>query len=180
MPIISSDILFRLSVPSASAGNANAQSNVSNSLGGFVSTTNIVDNTLNNLFDDVSGQENADEDVEYRCIFVLNNHATLTLRNTVVWISSEVADGANISIGLDPAGATTKTSGTAQAAIIAAEGNAPAGVTFSAPTSKATGLSIGSLAAGYCYAIWLRRTATNSAAKSNDGVTIKIEGDTEA
>lgn len=41
----------------------------------------------------VTGDENAASDVEYRCIFVHNNHATLTLQGVVVWLSAEVAGG---------------------------------------------------------------------------------------
>lgn len=180
MPITSNDILFRLSAPSASAGNVNAQANVNNSLGRFISTTEIDNNTLNNLFDDITGTENAAESEDYRCIFILNNHATLTLYDTKVWISSEVSGGANISIGLDTYGATAKDSGSAQAVVIAAEDDVPEGIVFSAPTDKTAGLSLGDLAAGECYAIWVKRTATDSLAKNDDGVTIKVEGDTEA
>jgi hypothetical protein len=52
--------------------------------------------------------------------------------------------------------------------------------TFSSPTTKGTGLALGDIAAGSCRAIWIKRTAANSAALNNDGVTIRIEGDTAA
>ena len=57
---------------------------------------------------------------------------------------------------------------------------APAGVTFSAPATKAAGLVIGDIPAGSAKAIWFRRTAANSAAIDNDGVTLNIAGDTTA
>ncbi len=56
----------------------------------------------------------------------------------------------------------------------------PAGITFSAPTTKGTGLNLGSLNAGQVRAIWIRRTAANTVAVSNDGATIRVEGDTAA
>lgn len=178
MAITSTDILFRYSTGSG-PGDANPGS-APGSLGGFVSTTTITSAVLNNLFDDVTGDENAALDDEYRCFFVLNNHGTLTLQNAVVWLSAEVAGGADADIGLDPVGVTAKGSASAQADTIADEDTPPTGVTFSAPGDKATALVIGDIPAGSVAAIWVRRTATNSAAQSNDGATIRIEGDTAA
>ncbi len=180
MAIVSGDILFKLAVTTGSAGNSTAQANPNNSLGKYISTTQIVDATTDNLFDDISGDENAASTVDYRCYFVHNSHATLTLTAAKAWISAEVAGGASVAIGLDPAGATAIGSSSAQAATIANELAAPAGVTFSAPTTKGAGLSIGSLPNGQCIAIWVRRTAANSAAVNADGATIKVEGDTAA
>ena len=180
MAISATDILFKLSIKTGTAGNQNAQANVNESLGKYISTTEIVDATLNNLFDDVSGDENAASDVEYRCIFVHNAHATLTWQGVVCWISAEVAGGANAAISIDTTVASPIGQTTAQALEVAGEDTAPTGLTFSSPTTKATGLSIGDLAAGNCRAIWIRRSATNSAALNNDGVTVRCEGDTAA
>ena len=181
MPITSSDIKIRLSIKTGSAGNSLAQSDVNASLGKYISTTNVTDNTANNLFDDISGDENAASTVDYRCIFVYNSHSTLTYLTPKVWLSSEVAGGASIAIAIDDIAASDLTSGSAQAAEIATETTTPTGVgAFSSPTSKGTGLSLGSLAPGKVRAIWVRRTAANSAALNSDGVTIAIEGDTTA
>lgn len=180
MSISSSDLLFKLSVTTGSAGDSTAQADPNASLGKYISTTQITDATLNNLFDNVSGDENYASDVEYRCFFIHNNHASLTLQSAVAWIYSEVSGGASVAIGLDPAGVTIKSSSSAQAATIANESSAPAGVSFSSPTSKGTGLSIGNIAAGYCQAIWIRRTAANTVAVDSDGATIRVEGDSAA
>jgi len=180
MPITESDLHYKLSVPSATQGGSSSQSNVNASLGKWCSTTDITDNTLNNLFDDISGDENTAQESEYRCIFFHNAHASLTLQNAKLWISSEVSGGANISIGLDTTGASSYTSTSQQALEVANEDTAPTGITFSAPTSKATGLSIGNLSPGYVIGIWVKRTATNSSAMTNDGVTLRVEGDTAA
>jgi hypothetical protein len=180
VPISSSDLLYKLSVTTGSAGNSTAQGNPNNSLGKYLSTTQITDNTLNNLFDDISGDENAASTVDYRCMFVHNNHGTLTLQSPVAWISSEVSGGASVAIGLDPAGVTNIGSSSAQAATIANETTAPAGVTFSAPTTKSAGLSIGNIGPGQCAAIWVRRTAANTAAANSDGAVIRTEGDSAA
>jgi hypothetical protein len=180
MPIAASDIKWKLSTTAGSAGNSNPQANPNDSLGKYISTTEIVDATLNNLFDDISGDENVNMTVDYRCIFIHNSHASLTYISPVVWISSEVSGGANAAIGVDPAVASDIGSSSAQAAEIADENSAPAGVTFSSPTTKGTGLALGNLAPGQCRAVWIRRTATNSAPINNDGVTLRVEGDTMA
>lgn len=178
MPVQSSDVLYKLSVTTGSAGNTTAQGNVNSSLGKYISTTQLTDNVLNNLFEDISGDENAASTVDYRCVFIHNAHASLSLTSTFLWISSEVALGASIAIGLDPAGATAVGSAPVQATTIANELAIPAGVSFSSPTSKGVGLNIGTLAAGQCIAFWIRRTAINNAALNNDGATFSVEGDT--
>lgn len=180
MPIASSDIKFKLATTSGSAGNSLTQGNVNNSLGKFISTTEITDATINNLFDNISGDENAASTVDYRCFFVHNAHGSLTLQSPVVWISAEVSGGASVAIGIDTTAASAVGSGSDQALTIANENTAPAGVSFSSPTSKGAGLALSNLAAGNCRAIWVRRTAANSAALNNDGATIRVEGDTAA
>ncbi len=180
MAITTGDILFKLSV-AAAAGNTTAGTPAT-SLGDQISTTQITDATLNNLFDDVSGDENAASDVEYRCIFVHNAHATLTWQTVVVYLSAEVGGGANAAIAIDDFAASPIGQASAQADVIADENTAPGtGVgAFSSPTTKATGLSLGDIAAGSCRAIWVKRTATASAALNNDGVTLTVVGDTAA
>lgn len=172
------DVQFHFSVVAA-AGNTTASA-AATSLGDQISTTQITDATLGNLFDNVSGDENLASVVDYRCYFVRNLHGSLTWENVKVWLSAEVAGGASAAIGLDPAGVTVLGLASAQAATIATELNAPAGVSFSAPTTKAGGLSIGNIPAGSVAAIWVRRTAAATSAVDNDGVTIKCEGDTGA
>jgi len=179
VPIASSDIKYKYSVTSGSAGNSTAGT-AGGSLGKYVSTTEITTATLHNLFDVISGDENAASEAEYRCIFIHNSHATLTLQNAVVWMVSEVAGGANAAISVDTTAASAVGSASAQAKEVADENTAPSTQTFSSPTTKGAGLSIGNLAAGQVRAVWVRRTATNSAALNNDGVTLRVEGDTAA
>lgn len=182
MAITATDIQFRYSVKTGSAGDSTAGT-AAGSLGKYVSTTQPTDNTLNNLFDDVTGDENAASDVEYRCIFFLNNHGTLTLQNAVAWLSAEVASGATQALGVDPTAISAKASASAQAVEVTDENTAPAGVTFTPYTSvdtKAEGLSLGNIGPGQVKAVWIRRTAANTAAVDNDGVTLNIGGDTAA
>lgn len=181
MPIVSGDLGYFYSTKDASQGFTIGQSDPNLSLGGHVSTSGLVSSpTLHNLFDRISGDENSDSDVEYRCLFFVNKHATLTLQSAMAWLSNQVSGGADAAIGLDPAGVVPSGQVAAQAAEIATEGDAPAGVSFSTPTSKGGGLSIGDIPAGNCQAIWMRRTANNTGAVNNDGCTIRVEGDTGA
>ena len=180
MPISSSDIKIKLSIKTGSAGNSAAQPDPDASLGKYISTTEITVATLHNLFDRVSGDENSAGAVEYRLFFVHNAHATLTLQDATVWISAEVAGGATAAFGADTTAASAIGSAAAQALEVTNETTAPAGISFSTSTTKATGVNLGNISVGQCKAVWLRRTANNSAAINNDGVTISIEGDTGA
>lgn len=180
MPIVTGDLLFKLSIKTGAAGNASAQPDPNASLGKYISTTQIVDATLNNLFDDVSGDENAASESEYRGIFIHNSHATLALQTPKVWLSAEVAGGANAALSIDTTAASAIGSAGAQMKEIADEDTAPAAQAFTSPTTKAAGLDLGNLPAGQCKGIWVRRAATNSAALNNDGATVRVEGDTAA
>lgn len=179
MPITSGDIRYRLSVTTGSAGNTTAQADPNASLGKYISTTAWDQTSLNlNLYDLITGDANAAGAVDYRCVFVWNNHATNTWYGPKVWVSEQISGGADVAIGLDPAGVVPVGQSAAQAATIANEATPPSGVTFSTPLSKPAGLSVADVPAGSCFAVWLRRTATNSAAKDADGVTIEASGDT--
>ena len=179
MAITATDIKFKYSVKTGTAGDQET-STAFNSLGKYISTTEIPDATLNNLFDNVTGDENVVEEMEYRCFFIHNAHATLTLLTTKVWLSAETAGGADCAIALDNIATSLIGNAVAQANEVTNENFAPEGETFSAPTTKAAGLTLLGLDAGECRAIWVRRTATNSAALDNDSVTIKVEGETSA
>lgn len=179
MAITATDILFKLSTTAGSAGNSGAQADVNASLGKYISTTAITDNTLNNLFDNISGAENAASTVDYRCVFIHNAHASLTMQSAVAYVSAEVSGGASIAIAIDSTAASAIGGASAQALTIANETTAPAGpLSFSTPTTAGTGLSLGDITAGQCRAVWIRRTAANSAAKNSDGGTLAVSCDT--
>jgi len=179
VPIATADIKFKYATTAGSAGNSGAGA-ANSSFGKYISTTEVADATLNALFDDITGTENAALDVEYRCVFIHNSHATLTLVAPILWVSAEVADGASVAIGLDPTAPSAVGSASAQALEVTDEQDDPAGVVFSTPTTKAGGLAIASIPAGQCAAFWVRRTATNSDATNGDGFTYRLEGDTGA
>lgn len=179
MAIVAADLLYKFSVKTGAAGNSTAGT-ADGSLGKYISTTQVTDATLHNLFDRVTGDENAASEAEYRCIFIHNNHATLTWQSPVVWLASETGGGAAAAISVDTTAASAIGASAAQAKEVADENTAPASQTFSSPTTKATGLALSDIPAGQCKAIWVRRTAANSAALDLDGVVIRCEGDTAA
>lgn len=163
MPIVNTDIHYRLS------GGA-ANSDPAASLGGAKSSVQF---TANAIFDDVSSAEAAAGDAEYRCIYVHNAHATLTLQGAKIWIQSQTSSSdTDIAIALGGEGLN----GTAET--VANEGTAPAGESFSQPASFAAGLTIGDLAPGEHYPVWIRRTVNAAAASATDAWTIRVQGDT--
>jgi hypothetical protein len=176
--ITSAEIVHRLTTKSGAAGDSTAGT-PAGSLGKYASTTAITDASANNLFDDISGAENAASTVDYRAVAVLNNNASNTLENAVLYISAETAGGASVAIATDNIAASAKGSASAQLAEIANETTAPSGVSaFSSPTTIGTGLSLGNIPVANVKGYWVRRTAANTAALSSDGATIAVTGDT--
>ena len=167
MPIVSGDIDYFLS------GGA-SNSDVDASLGGVKSSVEIVDNTLHNLFDKVTGDESLAGDTNYRGIYVNNSHGSLTLESAIVWIDLNTTN-TEISIALAGEGvdATMET--------IANEATAPIGEVFTQPANKAAGLAMGDIAFGEKYGIWIERViAAATAAENAATFHIKVEGDTAA
>ena len=166
MPIANTDIKYRLS-----GGASNAVPAAS--LGGVKSTST---DASTDLFDDVSSGEASSGDTEYRCIYVHNNHGTLTMESTKIWIQSNTpSTDTTITIGLG----TSAVNATEQT--VATESDAPSGVSFSAPSSEGTALSIGNIPAGQHKAVWIKRVVNSSAAAyNNDGFTHRVKCDTAA
>jgi hypothetical protein len=168
MPIVGTDIHWYLS---GGAGNSDPNA----SLGGARSTTAWAGGSLHDLFDVVTGDENVASDVEYRCVFIRNEHGTITATLGKLWLLSEVAGGTTLSLGL-----TTSAKNASAEGPVANENTAPTGPTFSAPTTKSAGISIPDLAPNDFIAVWIRRTAANTAAVNADGGTLRYECDTTA
>lgn len=177
--ITTGELLWKYSTTAGAAGNTTAGT-AAGSLGKYISTTQWAGGVANDLFDDISGAENAASTVDYRCIFIHNSNAANAYQNAVMYLSAEVAGGATVAIGVDTTAASAVGSATAQALTIANETTAPAGVTFSSPTTLGTGIALGTIPSGNVRAVWIRRTAANTAALSGDGVTLALSGDTGA
>lgn len=85
MPITETDIKFYQSDSTSSADNEGAEFD---GLGGHKSTTEVVNDTVANVFDNITADESESGDKEYRCIFVVNKHATLTFEATRVYLET--------------------------------------------------------------------------------------------
>jgi hypothetical protein len=166
------DVSVRLSTKSGAAGDS-TPSTPAGSLGKYMSTTILADAALHNLFDAVSGVEAGAGDTEYRCLFILNE-ASDSMLGVEVWIEAQTTGGADIAIGLDPAGAVARDDASAQAAEIADESTAPSGVTFSLPTGEPSALSVGDVGADECFAIWVRRVTPAGAGAKSDGAKLLV------
>lgn len=168
MPITSTDIKFRLS-----GGASNTDPNAA--LGGAKSSTEI-GTGLHNLFDLVGSAETTSGDTEYRCFYVHNAHATLSLDNAVVYIQSNTPSGdtsVEIAVGSSAVNGTEQT--------IANESTAPTGVTFSSAANLGAALALGNIPAGQHRAVWVKRIVNAGAAAYNDDqVTLRVQGDTAA
>ncbi len=127
------------------------------------------------IFDKVGSAESGAGDIEYRCIYVHNAHATLTMLNAVAWVPSNTPSASTVvEIGLG----TSAMNGTEQT--VADESAAPSGVTFSVSATKGAGVSLGSIPPGEGRSAWLRRTVTAGASAAADTFTIRVECETEA
>lgn len=173
MAIVAADLVERLSGGAANTSPAAA-------LGGAMSTAAggiITDNVKNNLWPDVSGAESASGITRYRGTYWRNETAGgLTLQSPAIYIPSVTpSTSTEIDVGL-AAEAVNVTMAT-----IANETTAPASVTFSRPSTRATGLTPPNLAPNDFKGLWQRLTVTAGAsAFTGDVATIRLEGDTAA
>jgi hypothetical protein len=161
MSIVSTDLKFYLS---GGADNTDPDA----SLGGVISTTEITDNTLNNLFDDITGDEHTAGDTEYRAFFFKNNSAE-TAYSVKIWISSNTAaTDDTINIGIESAlGSPIQT--------IADEATAPTGISFSTADSQSNSLYIGDMTTGTVCGVWVKRIVTaGSTPQASDAATFRV------
>lgn len=167
MPIIASEIQF---FKSTATGPGTGGATIS-SLGGAITTDQLVDGLLNDLWDDVVATESTTGRTEYRCVYLQNKNTTLVYQGASVFIDTN-APNANVThaIGLDPAGLN------GVAATVVDETTAPAGVTFSEP-GAGTPLSLGDVGVDEFYPIWIRRTVSPGAlASAADSLTLGFQG----
>jgi hypothetical protein len=104
--------------------------------------------------------------------------------NTIAWLplSDFTGGGASIAIALDPTGASLIGSSAVQAVVITSSTMAPAGVSgWVSPVSSVPvspdytgGLQLGNIQPGYCYPIWIRRTANNTVAINGDAFGVQF------
>jgi len=173
LAIISSDIEWRLSGGSANTAIANSTGGAMSTAGGGVITTD----TLNNIWENVSGPDATTGKTYYKCIYIKNAHATITFIDPKIFISQLTLSTADeIDIGLDtaaPPGTNT--------ALTSNGLTDPGSITWVRPTSAthADVLAPGNMAAGQQVAIWMRRVVQAGASSypSNTG-ELSVSGET--
>lgn len=142
------------------------------------------------LFDDVTKAESNTGVIQYRCVYLANAGTVATVDEKLdveIWLDSDTPGEDVISLGLatqapDDGGATG-VSGTNYPATIADENTAPAGVTFTKPTSAAPLTAFDLSVAGgssFAKALWIKREvpAGVSAAKIGNSFRIGIRAKT--
>jgi hypothetical protein len=171
MPIIATDLLLRLS-----GGAANADPDLA--LGGIMSTTTAISPTVaeENLFNNFTAAETTAGSTKYRGLYLLNNHGTISLTASAVYIPTQTPSTTTaVAIALAGEGlnVTMET--------VVNELTAPVGETFSAPATFGAGLSTGSVPAGNRYGLWVRVVVDAlSPAYDNDDYQIAWQGTTTA
>jgi hypothetical protein len=141
--------------------------------GANTTNTSTIANVANDFFDDVSKAESNAGDVEYRCFYYANAHASDEIVGNKLWIDTNTPGQDVILIALDPAGKN----GTA--ASPADESTAPAGVVWTAnPIDEDSALDLGDLSAGDNYPFWVRRTvpAETDVATAENTVQLAFKG----
>lgn len=178
MAIIATDLKYFKSATSSSTGNTNGRT--IDSLGGAITTTELISGTLHDLFDSVSSSEAANGRVEYRCIYLKNDNATQTLYDAITWINTAAA-GTNTTIEIAPDPAADDQT---PAIILADEVDSTDQLTtitnWTTAPSAASSVSIGDVPSGRAKAIWIRRSITAGQAAITDSCSISFLGDTNA
>ena len=156
-----------------SGGAANTSGDAS--IGGAKSTT-VASTALDGLYNQFIGAETTAGGDFYRCLYLTNDSGTSTLVNATFWLD-EVGANANTTATIGLGAAAKNFSETA----VANETTAPVGVTFSAPSTKATGIILPDLLPGEYQAIWVKYTlAAATPAFALDTLSIGFGGDTAA
>lgn len=184
MPLSSTDIKF------CYTGSATGPSNNTLSLGGTISGSppnTIPDNTANNIFDDVTGDESSSGDTEYRGIAIyidtIDSGGHYNAINPKIWIlgyKRAGSDADTIYIAKSTFALNSNTMGTCQD-----EGSVPSETGLSWVVEGSPSNTIdwggGTLNSENWVGIWLKRVVpAGAAAYNNRSCTIKFQCETTA
>ena len=151
MAIIAANLTFYLT---GGAGNALPAA----SLGGVISNTAFTNNTLANLFANVTPAEALAGSVKYRALS-FKNLAAETAYAAVIYLSQETTSAdTTVAIAYDSTGTQS----------VVNENTAPSGLSFTTPLSLAAGIALGDVEASGVRRIWFRRTVSAGAAVATD------------
>ena len=173
MSIVASELKFYLT---GGASNTDADA----SLGGApnFTTGEITTDELNNVFDDVSASESEAGDIEYRAIAIKNTDATINLTEAKIFMATQPTES-TIAIAFEEPD-------TSEIQSVINESTAPETVSFTAPSTYATGIAVnsegdasGTVGSADWFGVWIRRTVTAEAgALANDYFEISTQGAT--
>lgn len=157
-----------------SGGSANADPALS--IGGAKSSVALSTSAMNNLFDDVTGDEATSGYDEYRLLYFQNiDDDAAGLADPILWITAQPSGDDDVEVGVAAAGQN------AVETAIANDHTAPAGVTFSAPATKGAGIALPDepyLQDDYV-GVWFHRHVPAAASVAiDDECSWAVEGDT--
>lgn len=189
MGVAAADIKWYLT---GAASDGGAQADPDASFGGFRSSTEITDNSIENMFDNVSGAEASAGDTEYRCFCIKNTNGVSSWYNVKAFIQTNTPSGdSDIYFAVEaPAGVGGDTAGSCQ--LIVNESSAPTVGTgncsaWSQAANYAAGVGVNqgahdaNLDAGEIIFVWLKRViASSAAAYDNDSVVMRAQGEASA
>lgn len=143
-------------------------------LGGAITGVEVVNNTLHNLFDVVTSDGALIGETNYRCIYIKNTHASLTLITALLYIQTNTGlTNTDISIGVG----TSANGGIEQ--VIVDEYTAPIGITFENGIGEVNAIALGNIANGSWQAVWIKRVVLpNTSSALSDQADLVVQGDT--
>lgn len=145
-----------------------------NGLGGAITTTEINNGAVNNIFAKIGADQALAGETQYQCIYFKNTNTELTLKEALMWISTNTPNTTtNLFIGVGSSGV----GGTEQT--IANINTAPVGITFTDVIDNV--IPLGDIPVNSYIPVWLQRVNDpNTQAYVGDGAQISYQGVTEA
>lgn len=139
-----------------------------NNLGGAATTTQLSDTALNNLYDNVSSDEAASGDTEYRALDIYNS-GDATATSVSCFCTGTPSTGTDILFALETSPTNSITS-------ITTESDAPSiSGSFTAYTSESK-LNLPDIEVDSYIRLWIARTVAASTSNSaSDGTTLSVE-----
>ena len=127
--------------------------------------TLTIANIANNIFDDVAKADSKAGDIEYRGVYIQNDHSADSMVDIKFWLEENTPGQDGIQIALAAESKITMDT-------IGDEGTPPTGIDFDAvnPVDYGSGLTIPDLAFGEYQGFWIKRTVpagTNQAQADN-------------
>jgi hypothetical protein len=177
--IVANQVQLLLSAPAASAGYT-MPGVVGNSLGKFASTSQLSMTELDAFFPDLTGAQNAGDQVDYQCLFIYNSNTADSMLNPILWMPISLLGSGNtatFAVAADTYSPSALLSGSQQALSIGSTTQAPSGVsTWYAPTSTPVGgLPLSNILPLYTAAVWFRRTANGVGSLNQLGIDITFD-----